>query len=63
MKRKYRVFFEIGGKKMQVTVIANNESDAQMKVISKMIFHKIHFEGMAKADDDFLDSIKDIFNL
>lgn len=37
----FKMFFEIGGKKMQTTVIAENENQAKQKIKDKIIFHKI----------------------
>lgn len=52
---KYKVYFEIYGKKMVATVEADAEWQAKEKVINKINFHKIE-----KATDENVDS--DIFS-
>ena len=49
--RNYIVFFEIFGRRMKTTVLAENEEQAKRKVIDKLVFHKV----VIKQGDDFND--------
>lgn len=63
MKKKFKVLFELYGKKMQTTVIAKDEHDARMQVLNKIVFHSVRFESFVNEEDDALDALKKIFNL
>jgi hypothetical protein len=41
MKKKYRVFFEIYGKKMQAVIEAFSKEDAANEIKDRILFHKI----------------------
>ena len=55
MKKQYKVFFEVFGKKMQTTVMADNKNEAKRKVLEKVKFHKV-------AEDDFYNEAIDLLN-
>ena len=58
--RNYTVYFEIYGKKMKTTVIANNEEEAKDFVKNKIVFYKID-----KPKDEFnqsMDMMEDVLN-
>lgn len=57
---KYKVYFEIYGKKMQTEIFAENEQKAKEIVKSKIIFHKI--EKQKTADTDFMDLFNGLIN-
>lgn len=42
--RKHTIYFEIFGKKLKTTVMANNEREAKELIKNKIIFHKIQAE-------------------
>lgn len=53
----YEVYFEIGGKKMRTTVMAESEEKAKTRVKEKIKFHKITYKR------DFVDDqAKDLFS-
>ena len=54
---EYTVWFEVYGKKMKTTVIADSESDAKRVILGKVKFHKIE-----KVDNVF-EKIMNIFNM
>lgn len=45
--RNYEVYFEVFGKKMKTTILAESEDDAKKKVLDKVVFHKA---GIRKND-------------
>ena len=53
---KYKVYFEIYGKKMKTTVEAKSAEHAKELIRSKIQFNHIEFE-----DSDELDFMKDFF--
>lgn len=53
---KYKVWFEIYGKRMQTTVEANNETDAKAMIKSKIIFYKVEKWEPLRSE------LKDLFN-
>jgi len=61
--RNYEVYFELFGKKMKTTILAENEKQAQEKLKNKIIFHKIEKKNEEfNKSMDILDSFKDILN-
>lgn len=46
--RNYEVYFELYGRRMKTTVLAENEGDATSQILQKVKFHKV-----AKAKDEF----------
>lgn len=61
-KKNYDVFFELYGKKMKATVMAESENEAKQIVISKLIFHKVE----VKKNDAFnkaVNQMEDIFDM
>jgi 1-deoxy-D-xylulose 5-phosphate reductoisomerase len=59
--KKYKVYFEIYGKKMATIVNANNEIEAKEKIHKKIIFHKI-IRDKKKSDnieDEDINSVLD----
>lgn len=61
MKQKYIVYFELYGKKMKTSVIAESETDAQNQIKDKIIFHKTTSE--IDSLQDVLDSMQNIFDV
>ena len=53
--KDYKVYFEIGGKKLKTTVCANNEHDAKTKVWTKIKFIKVEEVDVP----DFTDTLAD----
>lgn len=53
----YVVYFEIGGKKMKMTVKALNEELAKRVVKDKIVFHKVKSNM-----EDLADSAENLFN-
>jgi fructose-1,6-bisphosphatase len=51
---KYKIYFELFGKRMVTTVDARSIEDAKKQVKDKIVFHKV------EQDIDFL---KNIFNI
>lgn len=62
---KYRVFFEIYGKKMQTEIEASSEAEAKAQVMGNIKFHKVINITDAKReiikDIESLDFLKDLF--
>ena len=54
---KYKVYFEIFGKKMMTEVKAISPEAAKKIIRNKIIFHKI------KEEEDILDHLKNIFGM
>lgn len=54
---KYKVFFELFGRKMQMTVEAPDQQTAKMVVMNKIQFHEIREETKDAHESlfDFLD--------
>lgn len=53
----YTVFFELFGKKMKTTVLADSPEQAKQKVKDRIIFHKI------KPADDTFNNLMDLFKM
>ena len=58
---KYKLYFEIYGKKMQCIIEANNENDAEYKLRGKIKVLKT--EKIIEENDDMLNNIKDLFGM
>lgn len=58
---KYKVWFEIYGKKMITVINANNETDAKTKIKSKIHFHKI--EKIEEPRDNVAEYLMNMFNM
>jgi hypothetical protein len=59
--KNYTIYFEIYGKKMKSTVMAENEEKAKELVKSKIIFHKVE-----KSKDEFnevVNMMDDLMNI
>lgn len=62
--RNYDVYFELFGKKMKTTVLAENEADAKTEVKAKIVFYKVaetpndEFNQAASMLDEMLNIIK-----
>jgi hypothetical protein len=54
---KYKVYFEIYGKKMQTETSAGSDEEAMENIANKIIFHKIERVG----GDEALNNLKSIF--
>jgi len=71
--KNYTVYFEIYGKKLKTTVMANNREHAEEIIRNKIIFHKIALmdddkdDLFSKEDDmppnDGLDYLKNILGI
>ncbi len=55
---KYKIYFELFGKKMSTEIFALNEERAKDILRSKIIFHKIEDLDAKKKSDDFIDGLK-----
>lgn len=53
---KYRLYFDIYGKKMKTTIEARSLSDAKDKLI-----RKLHILKVEKVEEDPVDHLKSIF--
>jgi 1-deoxy-D-xylulose 5-phosphate reductoisomerase len=58
--RNYTVYFEIYGKKMKTTVMANNEEEAKDFVKNKIVFYKI--ENPKDEFNQSMDMMEGILN-
>lgn len=56
--KNYNVYFELYGKKMKATILAENEQQAKQKILEKVMFHKVEL----KPKDEF-NSIMDVFDM
>jgi hypothetical protein len=64
--KDYTIFFEIFGKKLKVTVLAENEASAKQAVLDKVKFHKVEvaktlFNDSTDFLEDFLKGLKPKF--
>ena len=50
----YVIYFEIFGKKLKVTILAENEVAAKQAVLDKVKFHKVVAKRDFKGGDDFI---------
>jgi len=57
--KNYDIYFEIFGKKMKTTILAQNEIDAKSELIDKIKFHKVE----ESKDDVFNQSMDGIAEL
>jgi len=61
--KDYTVFFEVFGKKLKVTILAENEAKAKQSVLDKIKFHKVEvskteFNEAPDLMTDFLNGFK-----
>jgi hypothetical protein len=56
--KKFKVYFEIFGKKMVTVVEANSTAEAKQKVLDKMIFHKVVVQ-----EDNVVGDLKKMFGM
>ena len=54
--KDFTVYFEIVGKKMKTTVLANDKNSAEFALKNKIIFHKVE---EAKSDFNKIDGMFD----
>lgn len=59
LKADYTVYFEIYGKKMKVTILAENEIYARSKVMNKLTIHKVI--RSRSSFNEAVDIMEDIF--
>lgn len=55
---KYKVYFEIFGKKMRTEVSANCPDSAKKAIRNKIIFYKVE-----EQEDEVLSRLKDMFGM
>lgn len=63
---EYKIYFEIYGKKMQVTISAENENEAKFILFSKITFHKIElveYPDVKRNVGDVPDILKQMFGM
>jgi len=56
----YKVFFQIGKKKMLQTIEADSKEDAKQKFIDSIKFHKIESEKLVNPE---VEKLKNIFGM
>ena len=62
--KKFKVYFEIFGKKMKTSITANSREEAKQLLMKKIIFHKVELDEDFKfQDDDVLDFLKGTFKM
>jgi hypothetical protein len=62
--KKFKVYFEIFGKKMKTSITANSREEAKQLLMKKIIFHKVELdEDFKLQDDDVLDFLKGAFKM
>lgn len=67
--KEFEVWFELFGKKLKTTVIADDEVIAKQRIIDKIIFHKVAEKKTVLSDeakdflcgDDSFNNLLDIF--
>lgn len=58
----YEVFFELYGKKLKTSILAENEMTAKEIVRNKIIFHKVVLKpAFGLGDEDIFSNLMDIF--
>ena len=61
---KYKVYFELFGKKMQTEIYAKSEIHAKEIIECKIIFHKIEeVKEPVPSDESMLNTLKDLFGM
>ena len=66
MNYSYSVYFEIFGKKLKKTIVAENEIKACQAILDSVIFHKIVEEnavGGHKEGDDVFTNLMNMFGM
>jgi hypothetical protein len=58
--KEFTVYFELFGKKMKITIFAENESTAKELIRGKIIFHKIERKDFFNRDKSGFDFIMDL---
>lgn len=58
---KYKIFFEIYGKKMQTVIEAKNENEAKEKIKDKIIFDKIESAITEQEANEAVNYLKNMF--
>lgn len=58
---KYKIFFELFGKRMQYDCYADSEEQAKTIVKDKIIFHGVN--KIEEEDNSGIDFLKDMFGL
>jgi len=62
--KKFKVYFEIFGKKMKTSITANSKEEAKQLLMEKIIFHKVEVdEDFKLQDEDVLDFLKGAFKM
>ena len=57
--KKYKIYFEIFGKKMKFETVAMNEDEAKMKVINRIKWYSFEvIEDESEIIGDFLNGFK-----
>jgi hypothetical protein len=59
--KRYKVYFEIYGKKMVTSVIDASETQAKEQVKRSIKFHKITVEPLTPDEDELTQKLKDLF--
>jgi hypothetical protein len=60
--KNYDIYFEIFGKKMKTTTLAETMSEAKQNVINKIKWHKITEKPQVESNQDF-DAFKNIMDI
>ena len=60
--KNYEVYFEIYGKRMKTTVLAESEESAKTVIRNKVVFHKVILKPKDEFNDivDVMDSVLDM---
>lgn len=63
--KNYDIYFEMYGRKMKTTILAENEEKAKEAVLNKIIFHKVQvskddFNDIIDLMDGIIDNLKNI---
>jgi hypothetical protein len=65
--KKFTMYFEVCGKKLKTEIEANNYSEAQRKIIERIIWYddvkQAQEQPYTKERDDELDFLKGIFGM
>jgi hypothetical protein len=55
--KNHTIYFELYGKKMKATILAESKADAMQKIRDKIVFHKVEVD---KSDDQYSDKFDNI---
>ena len=65
--KKFTMYFEVCGKKLKTEIEANNYSEAQRKIIERIIWYddvkRVQEQPYTKESDAGLDYLKGIFGI